>query len=81
MTDRQARWQRRLEGVSTEPPEPLILNEAMISQWLREYRSEYNSATATIKACMRSFRLHRRHRKLVWSIYSRTDFSLERTSG
>ena len=34
----------------------------------------YNSATEIMKACMVSFRLHRRHRKLVWDVYSRTDF-------
>jgi len=57
------------------PPEPIILNEDMISQWLRDHRAEYNSATETLKACLVNFRLHRRHRKLVWDIYSRTDFS------
>ena len=75
MTDRQARWHRRLNGLSLESPEPLILNEAMISQWLKDHRQEYNSATETLKACLRHFGLHRRHRKLVWDIYSRTDFS------
>jgi len=69
MTDR--RWQ--LDQLDT--PEPLILNEAMISQWLRDHRQEYNSATETVKACLGNFRLHRWHRKLVWAIYSRTDFS------
>lgn len=72
MTDR--RWQ--LDQLDTDSPsEPLILNEAMISQWLRDHRQGYNSATETTKACLRNFRLHRRHRKLVWDIYSRTDFS------
>ncbi len=76
MTERQARWHRRLDHLSDgSPPEPLILNEAMISQWLRDHRAEYNSATETVKACLSNFRLHRRHRKLVWDIYSRTDFS------
>lgn len=75
-TERQARWSRRLDGLNTtSPPEPLILNEAMISQWLREHRSEYNGAIETIKACVRSFRLHRRNKKLVWGIYSRIEFS------
>ena len=37
--------------------------------------AEYNSATETVKACLSNFRLHRRHRKLVWNIYSRTDFT------
>lgn len=69
---RQLRWSRALDRLSTEP---LILNEAMISQWLQEHRAEYPSATDTIKACMVNFRLHRRHRKMVWAIYSRTDFS------
>jgi len=41
----------------------------------KEREAEYNSATETIKACMVSFRLHRRHRKMIWAIYSRTDFS------
>ena len=75
MIDRQERWQRRLEGVSTEPVEPLILSEDMISQWLKDHRAEYNSATETYRACLRHFRLHRRHRKWVWDIYTRTDFS------
>ena len=75
MTDRQLRWQGRLDGFSTEPTEPLILNEAAISQWLRDHRVEYASATDTIQACIRHFGLHRRHRKLVWDIYCRTDFS------
>lgn len=52
-----------------------ILTEAMISQWLRDHRADYNSATETAKACLVNFRLHRRHRRLVWDIYSRTDFS------
>ena len=46
-----------------------ILNEAMISQWLKDPRAEYNSATETVKACLRSFRLHRRHKNLVWETY------------
>ena len=76
MTDRVQRWNRRLDRVNTEStPEPLVLNEAMISQWLRNHRAEYNSATETVKACLQNFRLHRRHRKLVWGIYSKTDFS------
>ena len=76
MTDRQARWDRRLDRLDTGSlPEPTILNEAMISQWLRDNRAEYNSATEAVKACMVNFRLHRRHRRLVWSIYTRTDFS------
>ena len=37
------------------PPEPLILNEAMISQWLQEHRANYPSATETLKACMVNF--------------------------
>lgn len=75
MTERQARWQRRLDRLNTEStPEPLVLNEAMISQWLKDHRAEYTSATETVKACMEHFRLHRRHRKLVWDIYSGTDF-------
>ena len=53
---------------------PIILTEAMISLWLQQHRAEYNNATETIKACMVNFRLHRRHRKMVWAIYSRTDF-------
>jgi hypothetical protein len=78
MTDlgRVQRWNRRLDRLNTEStPEPLILNEDMISQWLRDHRVEYSSATETVKACLSKFRLHRRHRKLVWGIYSRTDFS------
>ena len=76
MTDRQARWNRRLDRLNTEStPEPLIVNEAMISCWLRDHRAGYNSATETVKACMEHFGLHRRHRKLVWFIYSRTDLS------
>jgi len=75
MNDRQLRWQRRLDGISTEPVEPLILSEAMISQWLKNLRAEYNSATETLKACLRHFGLHRRHRRMVWDIYTRTDFS------
>ena len=75
MTDRQARWHRRLDGLSPEPQEPLVLDEAMISQWLRDHRAEYNSATDAVKACLNNLRLHRRHRKLVWDIYSRTDFN------
>jgi len=71
------RWQ--LDQLDT--PEPLILNEAMISQWLKEHRAEYDSATETIKACMVNFRLHRRHRKLVWNIYCRTDFSHLKSGG
>ncbi len=76
MTERQARWDRRLDRVHTSSTlEPLVLNEVMISQWLRDHRAEYNSATETVRACLVNFRLHRRHRKLVWDIYSRTDFS------
>jgi len=76
MTDRQARWHNRLYRLNSGSPlEPLILNEAIINHWLRDHRAEYNSATETIKACISNFRLHRRHRKLVWDIYSRTDFS------
>jgi len=82
MTDRQARWHNRLDGLNTEPQQPLILNEAMISHWLKNHRAEYNSATETVKVCLKSFRLHRRHRRLVWDIYSRTDFShLKQESG
>ena len=76
MIDRQARWHRRLNHLSAGIAlEPLVLNEAMISKWLRDHRAEYNSATETIKACLVNFRLHRRHRRLVWGIYSKTDFS------
>ncbi|MFC1983939.1 hypothetical protein ACFLVO_02885 [Chloroflexota bacterium] len=76
MDTRQARWHRRLDRLDTgSPSEPLFLNEAMISQWLQEHRAEYNSATETIKACLVNFGLHRRHRKLVWDVYSKTDFS------
>ncbi len=60
---------------------PLILNEAMISQWLKDHRADYNSATETIKACLVNFRLHRRHRRLVWDIYTRTDFSHLKSRG
>jgi hypothetical protein len=56
-------------------PEPLILKETMISQWLQEHRAEYPSYTETMKACLKFFRLHRRHRRLVWDVYSRTDFN------
>ncbi len=74
MTERQARWHDRLSRLDSDsPPEPLILNEAMISQWLKEHRAAYPSATETIKACMVDLRLHRRHRKMVWDIYSRTE--------
>ena len=74
--DRAQRWSRRLDRLNTEStPELLILNEAMISQWLRDHRVGYSSATETMKACLRNFRLHRRHKKLVWDIYTRTDFS------
>lgn len=52
-----------------------ILTEAKISQWLKDHRVEYSSATDTMKACLNNFGLHRRHRRLVWGIYSRTDFS------
>lgn len=55
----------------SSPHGPPILDEAMISQWLQEHRAEYNSATETIKACLRNFR---RHRRLVWAGYSRADF-------
>jgi len=80
--DRVQRWSRRLDRLNTEStPEPLILNEDMISQWLRDHRAEYNSATETVKACLQNFRLHRRHRKLVWDIYSRTDFSHLKSGG
>ena len=72
MTDRQVRWHGGLDQLDTS--EPLILNEAMISQWLRDHRAEYNSATEAIKACMVNFRLHRRHRQLVWAVYCRTGF-------
>ncbi len=76
MTERQARWSRRLDQLNTEStPEPLVLNEDIIIQWLREHRAEYNSATETVKACLENFRLHRRHRRLVCDIYSRIDFS------
>ena len=76
MTERQARWQRRLDRLNIEStPEPLVLNEAMISHWLRDHRAEYDSAPETLKACLSNFRLHRRHRKLVWDIYSITDFN------
>ena len=45
MNDRQARWHGRLYQLdSGSPSEPLILNEAMISQWLQEHSAEYNSA-------------------------------------
>ena len=54
MTDRQARWQRRLERLSTEPPEPLILNEAMISQCLRDRRAEYDIVTYNIRAALQA---------------------------
>lgn len=75
MTDRQARWNRRLDQLDVSPQEPLVLTEDMISQWLKDHRVEYDNATETIKACLKSFRLHRRHRKLIWNIYTRTDFS------
>jgi hypothetical protein len=69
---RVERWCRRLDRLDNGSlSEPIILNESMISQWLRDHRAEYNSATETIKACMGNFRLHRRHRKLVWDIYTR----------
>jgi hypothetical protein len=58
----------------TDGNQPAILTKAMISQWLRDRRAEYDSATDTIKACMRHFKLHRRHRRMLWAIYSRTDF-------
>ena len=51
-----------------------ILIEEMVSLWLQEHRAEYDDATETIKACMVNFKLHRRHRRLVWVIYSRPDF-------
>ena len=48
---RWERWNRRLDQYQTgSPQKPLILNEAMISQWLRNHRAEYNSATETVKA-------------------------------
>jgi len=76
MNDRQARWHNRLYRLdSGSPPEPLILDEAMISQWLSDHREEYDSADEAVKACLENFRLHRRHKKLVWDAYSRTDFS------
>ena len=58
----------------TNGNQPPVLTEAMISQWLQAHRAEYNNTTETIKACMVHFGLHRRHRKMVWAIYSRTDF-------
>jgi len=71
-----AEWHRRLNQLDPgSPSEPSILTEAMISQWLQEHRAEYPSATETMKACLVNFRLHRRHRKLVWDVYSKTDFS------
>ena len=74
--DRVQRWNRILDQLGTgSPSEPLVLDEAMIRQWLQEHRAEYNSSIETVKACLSSFRLHRRHRKMVWDIYSRTDFS------
>ncbi len=78
MTDlaRAQRWNRRLDHLVTDsPPEPLLITKGMTSQWLKDHRGEYDSATETVKACLGNFRLHRRHRKLVWDIYSRTDFS------
>ena len=76
MNERKARWSRRLDRLDiSSPQEPITLSEAMVSQWLKDHRAEYNNATETIKACMVNFKLHRRHRKLVWDIYSRTDFS------
>ena len=48
MTDRQERWNRRLDRLDTGSPlEPIILNEGIISQWLKDHRAEYNSATGT----------------------------------
>ena len=44
MTDRQARWHRRLDQLDS-PHEPPILNEAMISQWFQDHSVEYNGAT------------------------------------
>lgn len=55
---------RQLDQLGSSP-EPLILNEAMISQWLQEHRANYSSATETIKACLRNFRLRRGTRE--WS--------------
>jgi len=76
MAERQARWSRRLDLLDMgSSPEPLILNEDMVSQWLKDHRQEYNSSTETIKACMVNFRLHRRHREMVWDVYCRIDFS------
>jgi hypothetical protein len=60
---------RQLDQLNT--PEPLILNEAMISQWLKDHRAEYNSAIQIIRACLVNSRLHRRQRKLVWYIFTR----------
>ena len=72
MPDRS--WQRRLDQQRYgSPPEPLILNEAQISQWLKDHRAEYTSAAETVKACMANFGLRRRHRKLVWNILSKAD--------
>jgi hypothetical protein len=51
-----------------------------MSQWLKDYRPEWPS-TGAIKACLGNFTLHRRHRQLVWDIYSRTDFSHLRQGG
>lgn len=75
MTERQERWNRRLDGYQSDSPiEPLILDEVMIRQWLQEHRAEYSSATDTIRACLQHFGLHRRHKKMVWNIYCNTEF-------
>lgn len=74
--DRVQRWNRRLDHLSVSRPlEPLVLNEDMISRWFRDHRAEYNNAAETVKACLQNFRLHRRHRKQVWDIYTRTGLS------
>lgn len=53
MIDRQARWNRRLEHISTNPPESLILDEAMISHWIRDHRGYYGTTEYTgIISCL-----------------------------
>ena len=34
-----------------------VLTEQMISQWLKDHRAEYGSATETIRACLANFGL------------------------
>lgn len=58
--DRVQRWNRISDRLNAElTPESLVLSESMISRWLRDHRSEYNSATEAVKACLGNFGLEK----------------------